>query len=190
MSETVTYGRPASEQGGWAIAEGVVLVILGLIALSARYWVASALLTVALPLFLVIAGILEIIAAFGAQSAGRSAWDVVFGIVALLAGILLFARPALAGLTTVAIIAGYFFVAGVARIVLSLSTREPGSGWGWVLTVGIIDILLGIYTVTLPATAILVFAIVIGIEILVAGIAMIVVGASARSHHAAGPMPA
>lgn len=182
--------RDTGGSATWSIAEGIVLVILGLIALSARYWVASALFTLALPLFLVVAGILLIISGFSSRAAGAG-WNVAFGIIALFAGILLFARPSLAGLTTAVILAGYFFVVGIVRIVISLATRQPGSGWGWVLTVGIIDLLLGIYTITLPATAALVFAVVIGIEITVAGIAMIVMGAGERSHRMpAGAAPA
>lgn len=190
MADVVRYDR-SQETGGWAIAEGIILVILGIIAISARYWVAATLLTVALPLFLVVAGILEIVAAFRAQGAGGAAWDLVFGIIALLAGVLLFARPSLTGLTTIVIVAGYFFVAGLTRIVVSLAVRGPGTGWGWTLAVGLIDLLLGFYTLTIPATAFVVLAVVIGIDILVAGIAMIVIGAAERSHRmAAGATPA
>lgn len=182
MADRVMYGRDEGESGTWAIAEGVVLVILGLIALSARYWVATALFTVALPLFLTIAGILLIISAFRAQGAGAAVWDVAFGLIALLAGVALFAQPAITAVSTVAILVAYFFVVGIARIVAAFASRGPGTGWGWTLTVGVIDILLAIYTMTLPVTAMLVFAIVIGIDIFVGGIAMIVVGWQERSH--------
>lgn len=181
MADVMTQGR-TSETSTWAIAEGIILIVLGLIALASRAWVTAGLILIALPLYLVVKGVLEMIAAFRAETTGGATWDLAFGIIALFAGILLFARPALSGVTTIVIVAGYFFVAGLARIAVSLIVRGPGTGWGWTLALGVVEVLLGIYTLMVPATAFYVLAIVIGIDILAAGVTMIVVGSMERRH--------
>lgn len=166
----------------WAIAEGVVLVILGLIAMFARYAVLTA-LVLAFPLYLIVKGLLEVIAAFRTQAAGGSLWDLAFGIIAILAGVLLFAQPVLTGLTVVVILAAYFFVEGIARLAIGLTARTPGSGWGWVLAVGVLDVVLGVVMVAYPAATLNVIAFLIGLNILAAGIAMIAIGAMERTRH-------
>jgi uncharacterized membrane protein HdeD (DUF308 family) len=185
----VDYGTTESEST-WAIAEGVVLIILGIIALFARYSIVTA-LTLAFPLYLVIKGILEIVAGVRAQGEGGAVWDVAFGIIAVLAGVLLFARPALSGLTIVAILAGYFFVVGISRIVVSFVVRSIGGSWGWTLAAGIVEVLLGIYMLTAPAATLAAVAVLIGIDILITGIAMTAIGFMERTHHApSGVTPA
>ncbi|HEY3318319.1 MAG TPA: DUF308 domain-containing protein [Coriobacteriia bacterium] len=178
---TVSYGDTATA-GTWAIAEGVVLVIVGLVAVFARYSIATA-LTLAFPLYLVVKGILEVIAAFRTQAEGGALWDLAFGIIAILAGVMLFARPALAGITLVAILAGYFFVEGIARLVIGFLVRAPGSGWLWVMGVGAIDVALGVYMLAAPAATLAVVAVLIGLNILAAGVAMVVIGALERTRH-------
>lgn len=188
-TNVVDYGN-AEQSGTWAIAEGVVLVIVGLIAIFARYSIVTA-LTLAFPLFLVVKGILEVIAAFRTAGEGGALWELAFGIIAILAGVLLFARPALTGLTLVAILAGYFFVEGIARLTIGFMVRGPGSAWGWVVAIGVLDVILAIVMIAMPAATLVLVGFLIGLNILAAGVGMIVVGYMERTHRVpAGATPA
>jgi uncharacterized membrane protein HdeD (DUF308 family) len=184
MTENAQYGQTGSSGGGWVIAEGVVLLIIGIVAVFSPFATAAA-AAILFPFYLVIKGVLEIIAAFRARTAGRAFWDVAFGIVALIAGIALFARPAISGLTLAVLLIAYFVVDGVVRIVVSLAQR--GQAWGWVLGSGIIDLVLAAYLITQPATVTLfVLGFLLGISIVAAGAALIAAGTAERSHVPSG----
>lgn len=174
--------RDATGSSTWAIVTGTVLVILGLAAILLRMTISTA-LALAFPLFLTAKGILEAAGAFRARLAGAAMWDLVFGLIAILAGVLVFASPALAGLTLVAILGGYFFIEGVARLVVGFLIRGLGTGWGWVMAAGALDVGLGILMISSPTITLQVIAFLIGLNILAAGIAMIMIGMLIRPRH-------
>jgi uncharacterized membrane protein HdeD (DUF308 family) len=187
MTDSSRYGQTTSSSGsGWAIAEGVVLLIIGIVAVFSPFATAAA-AAILFPLYLVVKGILELIAAFRARTAGRAFWDVAFGIVAIIAGILLFARPAISGLTLAVLLIAYFVVDGIVRIVVSLAQRSQA--WGWVLASGIIDLILAAYLIAQPPTVTLfVLGFLLGISIISAGAVLIAEGSAERSHATGGGM--
>lgn len=76
--------------------------------------------------------------------------SLVIGLLAIILGVWSLVTPvdALYALTTVFIIA--FFVSGLIEIIFAISNRHLMKGWGWTLSGGIIDILLGVMLVALP----------------------------------------
>jgi uncharacterized membrane protein HdeD (DUF308 family) len=180
MANVVDYGTMSRTQGTWTLVEGIVLIVLGLLALASPFATAVA-AAVVFPVFLLVKGIIELIVAFRSPSGSKTFWHAAFGIISLLAGIALFARPVLAGLTLVVLLIAYFIVDGVARILVAARSRT--TGWGWVMLSGAIDLLLAAFLLTQGLRAsVVVLGVLIGIDILAAGAAMIAVGASERTH--------
>lgn len=78
-------------------------------------------------------------------------WEsLVVGLLAIILGIWSLVTPvsALAVFTVFFIVA--FFASGIFDIAFAISNRRIMRGWGWVLTGGIIDIMLGLMLLRLP----------------------------------------
>jgi uncharacterized membrane protein HdeD (DUF308 family) len=190
MANAVSYSRrDAEDVGTWALAEGVALMIVGLVAIFARYTTVDR-LVLALALYLVVKGILEVVAAFRADVREGTRYDLAYGIIAILAGVLVMTREALS-ISTWAIIVGYFLLEGIARLALGYRTRGEDTGWVWVIGMGVIDLILFVYLLITPTTPLSTIAVLAGINILAAGIVMAVVGWMERTHRIhAGVTPA
>ncbi len=103
-------------------------------------------------------------------------WLVLLeGIAAILIGILLLARPAMATLVLVQVIGIYWFVAGIFRIV---SIFIDSSQWGWKLFAGILGIIAGIIVIQHPLWSPLVvgstLVIILGIEGIIIGVVSLI----------------
>lgn len=88
----------------------------------------------------------------GVRNTVKNWWvSLVVGIVAIILGIWCMFTPmaTLGALTIVFIVA--FFISGIAEIVFAVQNRKIMYGWGWTLTGGILDLLLGIMLLALPA---------------------------------------
>lgn len=77
-------------------------------------------------------------------------FSLIVGLISIVVGVWCICTPGttLAALTVLFIIG--FFAAGVLEICLAFTTIRS-QGWGWRLTAGIIDILLGIWLCAMPA---------------------------------------
>jgi uncharacterized membrane protein HdeD (DUF308 family) len=105
---------------------GLIDVGAGVVALA---WPAPTALVLVLVVafWAVFGGLSEVFAAFGAgESAGRRAMDVITGVVWIVFGVVLFARPGL-GAVTVAILFGLFsLVSGATLISRGIDLRRTG----------------------------------------------------------------
>jgi uncharacterized membrane protein HdeD (DUF308 family) len=126
---------------GWFLALGVVLIVVGTLAIGFAF---SATLASVATL-----GVLLLIAA-GAQTAGAiyaRDWSGLFlfllvGVLYAVAGILTLQHPVLAAEGLTLMLAAALLAGGVFRIIVAVAERFPS--WGWVLCNGIITVLLGI----------------------------------------------
>lgn len=190
-SRTDTAGRRGDVRttSMWAIVDGIVLIVLGLVAVFARYDTRARLIA-AIALYLVVKGILEIVAAFRAEGEGGARLDIAFGMVSILAGVLVFLQPVFGGIEIATIIAGYFLVAGIARLALGWMARDEDTGWVWLLAMGAVELLLGIYVIAV-ATPLSALAVLVGIDIIATGAVMAIIGALERTRRIrAGVTPA
>jgi len=127
---------------GWSIAWGVLLIVIGILALLMP---AIAALATALTLgwLLVFAGIVEIVHAFQTRHRNGFGWKLLAGIVTLILGLLILFFP-IAGIATLALwIGALLFAGGIVRLILAFRLR-PARGWGWVLVDAILSIVVGV----------------------------------------------
>jgi len=159
---------------------GIVTVILGVLAMMAPLMTG---VTVALLLgiLLIAAGITRTIFAFKAKSWGKGILAFVLGLLTLLVGLYMIARPGVALATLTLVLAAYFFVDGIFEIFEAFDLK-PLKGWGWMLFGGIVSIILGIMIWRgWPGSSVLVIGILVGIKLIFAGWAMVGIGAAGRS---------
>jgi len=154
---------------GWSIAWGVLLIVIGILALLMP---AIAALATALTLgwLLVFAGIVEIVHAFQTRHRNGFGWKLLAGIVMLILGLLILFFP-IAGIATLALwIGALLFAGGIVRLILAFRLK-PARGWGWVLVDAILSIVVGVLIAWgWPASSIAFIGLLTGFWLLFSGI--------------------
>ena len=163
----------------WFVGFGVVIAILGLIALW-NVVDATLVTTIFVGFMLLFGGIAQIIGAIatGGSTGGRIL-AVVLGILYVIIGLNIIADPLRGTLALTIAIALFLIIDGVIRLVSAFS--EHTQHRMLVAVVGVIDILLGIWLWTgIPVSGIAI-GLFVGLQLLMAGILWIVAGFMARS---------
>jgi len=162
----------------WFIALGIGLILLGVLAIVIPF-VATLATTLFIGWLLIIGGIAHAIHAFQNRRWAGFAWAIVSAILYVIAGILVVANPLVGTLTLTLVLAGFFIVNGVVKIIRALQHRAMSS-WGWLLFDGIITLALGALIVAQwPATAVWAIGLLVGIELLLGGFSMVLLGSMA-----------
>jgi uncharacterized membrane protein HdeD (DUF308 family) len=114
-----------SSHWGWHVAQGVVSLIAGVIALV---WPGPTVLALVLiiGIWSIVLGVTEIVEAFQARRSGASSWGwlVAGGIVAILFGIVLIVSPGAGALALLWIIGWFAVVFGIVYIVWAFRLRR------------------------------------------------------------------
>jgi uncharacterized membrane protein YccF (DUF307 family)/uncharacterized membrane protein HdeD (DUF308 family) len=164
------------------LVEGIVLVILGVIAILVPPIATLALTTLVGWLFL-ISGIVGLVTTFWARHAPGFWWSLISAIIGILVGLALLASPVVGALSLTLVLIAFFIIEGVASIMYAVDHRRQLTGsWGWMLISGIIDIILaGIILAGLPETAVWALGLLVGINMLFGGGALIAMALAART---------
>jgi uncharacterized membrane protein HdeD (DUF308 family) len=172
------------------LIEGIVLVVLGLLAI-----VIPPLATIAVTIFLgwlfLISGVVGLVTTFWARHAPGFWWSLLSAVLAIAAGIVVLVDPLRGAFTLTLLLIVFFTIEGVLTIMYALEHKKDLSGrWGWMLTSGIIDLILAaIILAGLPGTAAWALGLLVGINMLFGGVALIAMAMHARSD-ASVPPPA
>jgi uncharacterized membrane protein HdeD (DUF308 family) len=141
-TQATTNAGPVTHSRGWSILWGILLIIVGILALLMPE-IAALATALTLAWLLVFAGVVEIVHAFQTRRATGFGWKLAAGIITLLLGLGVLFFP-IAGIATLALWIGAFvFVGGIVRVLLAFRVK-PRKGWGWVLVDGLLSILIGI----------------------------------------------
>ena len=173
--------RRAEEEGrlrGLTQAEGIVMIVLGLLALGFPM-VASASVTVMVAIAFLVGGVVGWIDNLSrARRLGRwhCFWRLVVSTLFLVTGLWMLLQfkagivPAALQVKGLATAIGIVFLAeGVVMAILSLSHRST-RGWGWGLANGIVTLVLGVMILSMsPAGLLSVIGILVGISFLFSG---------------------
>jgi len=182
----------AAEDGqlrGLSQAEGIIMIVLGILALSFPV-VASASVTVMVAIAFLLAGILGWIDIFmRAKRLGRwyCFWRLVVSTLLLVTGIWMViqfksgAVPAAMQIKALASAIGLVFLAeGAVTAFVSLSNRAR-RGWGWGFANGLVTLALGFLILTMgPASMLSVIGLLVGVSFLFSGFDLL--GFSSRLH--------
>jgi len=173
---------------GLFLFEGIVLVILGVLAVLAPS-IASVAATLFFGWLLLISGIIGLVTTFRARQAPGFWWSLLSAIVGIVAGVLLLGWPLVGVLSLTAVLIAFLFVEGVITIMYAFEHRSALSGrWGWLLASGILDVVLGlILFLGLPGTAQWALGLLLGIDLLFGGWALIMMALYARPKATAVP---
>ena len=170
--------REVKRHSGWFVALGVALIVLGVIALGAVGFVtlASVLL---FGWLLVIGGIMHSVHAFRVHPWGGFTRHLLGGVLSLVVGLLIVANPAAGALSLTLLLAAFFLVGGIFRIVAAMSFQFPGRGWA--VLGGLVTLLLGIMIWSeWPVSGVWVIGTFVGIDLIFDGWSLVMTGMAAR----------
>ncbi len=145
---------------------GLVSIGLGL-AILATPWTVHALVIIT-GLVFVIRGIAL---AFSPAYAGRTSGEqVVAGIAGVIAGVVLVAWPGPSLLVLAFFVGAWLAVSGGFHIVTSVSRRRELPHWGFTFSLGVIELLLGIWAMRRPEATLVLLITIIGLWAVVTGV--------------------
>jgi uncharacterized membrane protein HdeD (DUF308 family) len=165
---------------GWFLALGIVLIVLGTIALGS-----ALVMTIASVFFfgwiLIIAGVMEAVHAFWREKRwGGFFLDLLTGLLYVVVGWMMVSNPGESAVLLTLIIAMFLVFEGLFRIVVAITARFPH--WGWVLFNGVISLVLGISIwQRWPYSGLWVIGLFVGIEMLLNGWSLVMLSLSARN---------
>src|SRR6202011_5829271 len=175
-------GRALHDHWGLYLAEGIILVILGLIAIVVPP-IATLAFTIIIGWIFLVSGILGLITTFWARSAPGFWWSLISAIIAIAAGVVLLLWPISGTISLTLVLIAFFVVEGIVSIMYAIEHRNQLTGqWGWMLLSGIIDLILAaIIFAGLPGTAVWALGLLVGINMLFGGASMIAIALHGRN---------
>ena len=190
----MTMNQPNIEQFQRAVAtslhehwvmfliEGIVLVVLGLVAIVVPP-IATLAVEILIGWLFLVSGVMGLITTFWMRQAPGFWWALLSAVLGIGAGIVLLAWPLSGVLSLTLILIVFFTIEGVASIMYALEHKRELSGrWGWMLASGIVDLILaGIILAGLPGTAAWAIGLLVGINMIFGGSALIAMAMHARA---------
>jgi uncharacterized membrane protein HdeD (DUF308 family) len=164
------------------LAEGIVLVILGLLAIVVPP-IATLAVTILFGWLFMVSGVMGLVTTFWMRAAPGFWWALVSAALAILVGGLLLAQPVQGALTLTYVLVAFFVIEGIATIMFALDHRRELSGrWGFMLVSGIVDLVLAVMIVAgLPSTAAWAIGLLVGINLVFGGMALISMALDAKN---------
>jgi uncharacterized membrane protein HdeD (DUF308 family) len=177
MPDAVAVVKQGSK---WGIVWGVLLVILGMLAIAEPFLAAVALATFVAWL-LIFVGIVHVALAFHAHSGKAMAWKLLVGVAYLFIGGYLLFRPVLGVASLTLMLAFLFLVEGVLDFMLWWKSRSTRGAF-WILVDSIITLLLGgmIY-VHWPSSSFYAIGTLLGISLIISGVTRVMLSLAVRS---------
>ncbi len=178
------------EHWGWYLAEGLILILLGLAAIVLPP-LATLAATLVLGWLFLLCGIVGIVATIRMREAPGFWWSLLSAVLALVVGGLLLWDPLRGALSLTLVLTAFFLVDGVASIMYALKHRHDASGrWGFILASGVITLLLAVVImVGLPGTAAYTLGLLVGIDMLFSGSMLVALAVMAHGRQFPGPLP-
>jgi uncharacterized membrane protein HdeD (DUF308 family) len=127
---------------GLGIAVGILVAVAGILALLAPL-AAGLSVVIAVGVLLLLSGVSRLVFAFRMGSFGHGLLMFLIGVMSVVAGGYMLARPGMALATITIVLAAYFIVDGLFQIIWAFRLH-PIQGWGWTLFSGVVALALGV----------------------------------------------
>lgn len=161
---------------------GFISIALGIIALASPAVAAGAVVFI-VGLTMVAAGIPQIFHGFKGETWKDKIMPIILGTITLLAGIGVLAHPILGIGVLALLLACYFVIEGVWKIIVSFKFR-PEPAWIWFLLGGILSLVLGVMIWNqAPLSGVLAVGILVGIDLLTTGISLVMLGSAVKNRN-------
>jgi uncharacterized membrane protein HdeD (DUF308 family) len=173
---------------GWSVAWGVLLIVLGVLAIGSPLLAAVA-VNAAIAWLIVLGGAVHLVLAFHARGAGSLIWRLLVGLAYIVIGGYLLMHPLLGVASLTLLLASLFLIEGVLDIVLYARLR-PARGAGWLLSDGVVTLLLSLLIgVHWPSSSAWAIGTLVGVSLIMSGVARVMMSQAVRSLTATTTLP-
>ena len=163
----------------WSIVWGVLLIILGMLAIGSPFLAAIA-VTGFIAWLIVLGGVVHVILAFQAHGAGSLIWKLLVGFAYLLFGGYLIMHPVQGVASLTLVIASLLLIEGILNIVLFFRMRSVG-GSSWALLDGIVTLLLGLMIyMQWPSSSVWAIGTLVGVSMIFSGVTRVMLSMAVR----------
>jgi uncharacterized membrane protein HdeD (DUF308 family) len=156
------------------LVEGILLVVLGLLAVAVPV-IAGLTVTFVFGWLFLISGVAGLFSTYAMRHAPGFWWSLLSAVLGIVVGGWLLVQPGLGLVSLTYLLIAFFIIEGVATIMFALEHRRALSGrWGWMLTSGIVDLFLAaIILLGLPGTIEWALGLIVGVNMVFGGASMI-----------------
>ena len=167
------------------LVEGIILVILGWLALFLPYFAPAVALNTIIGWLFVVSGLVGLVTTAGGRHGPGFWWSLLSAVLAIAVGSILMEWPAANSIPITYVLTVFFVIEGIATIMYALDHRRQLSGrWEWMVASGCVDLALATLVVLgLPATVPFAVGILVGVNMVFGGSAMIAMAIYAHTGH-------
>ena len=179
INDVVDHSKNLYPRWGWFLALGIVLIMLGMGALT--YAVTATLTSViVIGVLMLIGGVAQLIHAWTLRSLGGFFWWTLVGLLYIVAGGMVIQNP-IAGAEILTLLLGATLIGvGVLRLGIWLMNRGQ-EGWLWLAFSGVISLVTGLLiALQWPSIGLWLLGIILGIDLLFQGWSMLWLGLALR----------
>jgi uncharacterized membrane protein HdeD (DUF308 family) len=180
-ADTPLLTRSLHDLWGFFLAEGIVMIVFGVIAITLPP-IASLVVVILLGWLLVASGLVSLVTTLMGWHVPGFWWSLLSAMVTVIAGGLLYAWP-LGGLISLSLaLAAYLLLDGALSVAMALDHRRHLTPkWAWLLFNGVIDLVFaGVIMLWMPQIAIGALGLIVGIDMLISGATLVAMALDAR----------
>ncbi len=171
--------KEVQKQWGWFLGVGILLILLGTIAIAASPVVTLATMWI-LGTLLFIGGMVQGVNAIRTYRGGGFLVNLLTSLLYIVVGIMLLLNPAIGAITLTLLLAVFYTVSGLFKIVAAIAHRY--AQWGWLLFSGIVSLILGLMIWSeWPVSGLWVIGLFVGIDMIILGWIWVTLAISAKS---------
>jgi uncharacterized membrane protein HdeD (DUF308 family) len=171
--------KAVSERWGWFMALGVLLIVLGIVAIGAPF-ASGVAINLLIGWLLVISGVAHGVHAFRATGWRGGLVQFLCGLLYLGVGVMMIRNPVAGLLALTMTVLVYFIVSGIFKIILAIRVENLPQR-GWVTVSGVLSLVLAIYVGSqFPTSALWVIGMLVGIEMVFSGWSFVMMAAAAK----------
>jgi uncharacterized membrane protein HdeD (DUF308 family) len=170
-------------RGHWKffLAEGIILIILGLAAILVPL-IATLAFTIFFGWLLLISGVVGLYSTFKMHPAPGFWWSLISAILAIVVGGVLLGWPVRGAVSLTLLLIIFFLIEGFVSIMFAIEYRRNlPARWGWMVASGVVDLILAaLIFAQFPSSALWAIGLLLGINMVFGGTTLIVMALSAR----------
>jgi uncharacterized membrane protein HdeD (DUF308 family) len=169
----------------WSIVWGLLLIVAGMLAISAPFLAALAVNGI-IAWLIVFSGVVHLILAFHSHGARTILWKLLVGFAYLWFGGYLILHPGIGVASLTLILASLFMIEGILNVVLFFKMRSL-QGSSWMLVDGVITLLLGLMIYAQwPSSSAWAIGILVGVSLIMSGVSRIMLSLAVRKMSGTG----
>ncbi len=178
--DTADVLRPIAKIGGLVRLFGVGLLILGGLSIYAPQ-ASGMTVSVIVGIVLILGGILRTAFAWLSPGWGSLFMKMLVGILTIIAGGYMIARPEAGSQALAVVLVFYLIVDGITTLIIA-TRLPPVAGGAWMMVGAIASLLIGVLMwMQWPASGELALGVLIGIKLILDGVTLIGVGSAAKA---------